>query len=171
MSEVEVRKVSDARDRSLPIFSEFEKVAERVRLNAWKLFSHRGDGEGHALDDWLRAEREICWPAAELTERDDYFKLKVALAGFEPKEIDVTATPTEIMIKAAHEQEDSGEKEDGLKWSEFRSNDVYRRIEFPSAVNTDEITAKFKNGLLQVRAPKHLTPEEAVEKIEFDAPS
>ena len=35
MSQVEVQKVSDKGDRSLPIFSEFEKLAERIRLKAW----------------------------------------------------------------------------------------------------------------------------------------
>ena len=171
MSEVEVKKVSDASDRSLPIFSEFEKIADKIRLQAWKLFSHRGQSEGRALDDWLQAEREVCWPAAELTEHDDKYNLRIALAGFEPDEIKVTATPQEIIIKAAHEQRDSGEEDGGLKWSEFQSNDVYRRVEFPKRVNIDEISAKLRNGLLRITAPRQLTPEEAAEKIEFDVAS
>lgn len=171
MSEIKVAKVASAKDRSHPVFAEFDKIADRIRLKAWKLFSRRGAGEGHALDDWLQAEREFCWPAAELTEHDDKYTLRVALAGFKRKEIEVTATAREVMIKAAHERESSGEEDSGLKWSEFHGNDVFRRVEFPAPVNLDEVTARYRNGMLEIRAPRHLRPEEAVEKIEFDAPS
>ena len=37
-----------------------EPMWEReIRLRAYYLFVGRGKREGHALDDWLRAEREI----------------------------------------------------------------------------------------------------------------
>ena len=33
-------------------------LEEEVRLRAYELFETRGREEGHALDDWLRAEAE-----------------------------------------------------------------------------------------------------------------
>jgi HSP20 family molecular chaperone IbpA len=36
---------------------------------------------------------DISWPAAKLVERDGAFVLEMALAGFEPAEIAVMATP------------------------------------------------------------------------------
>jgi hypothetical protein len=30
-----------------------------IRCRAYELYEQRGRGDGHALDDWLRAEREI----------------------------------------------------------------------------------------------------------------
>lgn len=171
MTQVRVDKVSDDKDRSLPVFTEFEKVADKIRLNAWKLFSRRGAQGGRELDDWLEAERAVCWPTAELKEHDDVYSLKIALAGFEPEEINVTATAGEVLVKAAHEQQTSAEQDDGLRWSEFHSNDVFRRVAFPQAVNLEDVTAKYRNGMLEIRAPRHLSAEEEVEKIEFDAPS
>ena len=85
MSRIEVRKVPEKDDRSLPIFAEFDRLTDEIRMQAYQLFRHRGAREGHALDDWLAAEREVCWPAAELAETGDAFTLKVALAGFEPQ--------------------------------------------------------------------------------------
>jgi HSP20 family molecular chaperone IbpA len=110
MSRLDVQKIPATGDRSLPIFAEFDRLADRIRLQAYNLFSRRGTAEGHALDDWLAAEREVCWPAAELAERDAEFVLSVALAGFQPNDITVTATPREILVKAAHkhEQESTG---------------------------------------------------------------
>jgi hypothetical protein len=32
---------------------------ERIRLRAYEIYEQRGKTEGHALDDWLRAEAEL----------------------------------------------------------------------------------------------------------------
>jgi HSP20 family molecular chaperone IbpA len=174
MSRVEIQKIPESSDRSLPILAEFDKLAERIRVKAYNLFRHRGAGEGQALDDWLAAEREVCWPAAELAEADGQYSLKVALAGFEPDDITVTATPSEIMVKAAHEQRQSGADDAArLKWSEFRSNDVYRRVELPDPIDVDKISASLSNGLLEVTAPKAAARPDAeqAEKIALSTPS
>jgi HSP20 family molecular chaperone IbpA len=96
-----------------------------------------------------------------------------ALAGFGPKEIKITVTPREIMIKAAHKHERSGgDGEAELKWSEFRSNDVFRRVELPADVDVDGISASLNNGLLEITAPKAKGElAESIGEIEFSAPS
>lgn len=170
MSEIEINKVPAEGDRSSPVFEEFDRLADKIRLEAYKLFAHRGAGEGHALDDWLTAERKVCWPSAELAENDGKYTLKVALAGFEPNEIDVTATPSEILIKAGHEHRESGgDENEQLRWSEFRSDDVMRRVELPSAVETDKLSASLKNGLLEITAPKAKAKAKAKTKAKAKA--
>jgi HSP20 family molecular chaperone IbpA len=154
MPELTVQKVPTTEDRSLPIFAEFDRLAERIRLDAYNLFARRGSGDGHALDDWLTAERNLCWPAAKLIERDQKFMLEVTLPGFAASEISLTATPREIMIKANHEHtRKSEEKKSATRWSEFRSDEVFRRIELPSPVDVGKTTASLTNGLLLVVAP------------------
>ena len=32
---------------------------ERIRSRALQLYAERGRGDGHALDDWLRAEKDL----------------------------------------------------------------------------------------------------------------
>jgi HSP20 family protein len=172
MSQVEIKRVSEQGDRSLPIFAEFDHLADRIRLEAYELFAHRGARDGHALDDWLAAEREHSWPAAELTESNGEFTLKVALAGFEPKEIDITATPGEIMVKAGHEHKESGADDKSLlRWSEFQSNDVLRRVELPASVDVDKVKATLANGLLEITVPKEKSGKPVSRKIELSAPS
>jgi HSP20 family protein len=162
MPQLDVQKVRKPNDRTLPIFAEFDQLAERIRMQAYNLFAHRGAGEGHALDDWLTAEREVCWPAAELAEREGDFVLNVALAGFETGDIAVTATPREIIVKAGHEheQKSADKAEPKLRWTEFRSNNVFRRVELPAPVEVEKIAASFENGLLKIVAPK-LQPAES----------
>jgi HSP20 family protein len=157
MADIRIEKVKAAEDRALPVFAEVEQVLDRMRLRAYELFAGRGFEEGHALDDWLAAEHEICWPAAEFVENDADFVLSLALAGFEPDDIAVTATPRELIVKAARktERREPAKAEAGkVRWSEFRSDDVYRRIELPCAVEVEKLSATFRNGLLKVVAPK-----------------
>ena len=149
----------------MPIFAEFDKLADRIRLEAFNLFTRRGTGDGHALDDWLAAEREVCWPSAELTERDNEYALKIALAGFEQGDLAVTATPREIIVKAERKQEQKSTDETKVRWSEFRENSVFRRIELPASVDVQKISANFKNGLLEIVAPKAKAAAKSEAKI------
>lgn len=155
MSKLDVARVPSAEDRNLPIFDEFNEVAKQIRVRAFSLFANRGFHGGNDLEDWLLAEREICWPTAELVEEDDEFEVKVALAGFEPKDISVTATPRELIIKAAHREEHESDDDDvKVHWSEFRRNNVYRRIPLPDDINVKKVTAEFEHGMLEIEAPK-----------------
>lgn len=156
MSRLNVEKVPSTEDKSLPIFAEVEQLATRIRDRAYSLFAGRGFSGGSDFDDWLMAEQEICWPKAELVEDDKVFVVKVALAGFDPKDLAVTATPREIIVKATHEYErkEPDDSETKIRWSEFRSEDVYRRIGLPADIDVDKVDARFQRGLLVVAAPK-----------------
>ncbi len=165
MTDVDVQKVDSTEDRSLSIFSELDDVMDQIRVRAFNLFRNRGFSEGLDLDDWLKAEREVCWPAAELDEDDDEFELKVALAGFKPEEISVTANPRELIVKATHESKHEETEKSAPHWSEFHSNSVYRRVDLPADVDPDKITAKFENGLLEIEAPKAVKAKKRTKKI------
>lgn len=157
MSKLDVEKVPSVTERHLPIFKELNEVAEKIRVRAFNLFADRGFDAGNEVGDWLQAEREICWPSAELVEEDDEYEVKVALAGFDREDIKVTATPRELIVKAerSDKQKKSG-KEDGHKvhWSEFRSNRVYRRIPLPADIDVNKVEAEFEHGMLEIEAPK-----------------
>jgi len=167
MSKPEIQKVPATDDRSLPVFAEFDEIADRIRQRAFDLFSLRGHQHGSTLDDWLAAEREICWPATELKETGKAFKLKVALAGFDGDDITVTASPDELIVKASHgngrEEADDGDEEN-VRWSEFRSAEVFRHIVLPHRIDVDSVTAEFKHGMLKIAAKKAPLPEKDTPK-------
>lgn len=171
MSSIKIQKVSNVEERALPVFTEIDEIMGRIRERAHEFFAGRGGIGEHALDDWLSAEREICWPAAELAERDDAYVLDVSLAGFEPDEITVTATPRELILKAAHkaERKERSAREGEVCWSEFRRSDVYRRVELPLELSVEKITATMRNGVLQIIAPKAATAREAPKTVEISA--
>jgi len=156
MAEVKIQKVPTIEDRELPVFAEMEELLGRIRERAYELAALRGFTEGHALDDWLVAEREFCWPASEFIDEEDRYVLEIALAGFEPGEIELTVTPFELIVRAAHEslREEKLAEQEQVRWSEFASNEVYRRFEFPTEILVDATAASFRNGLLKVAALK-----------------
>ena len=164
MSKPSVEKVASSDDRSLPIFDEFDQVTDRIRKRAYELFNvHRSDLTAD-VDHWLRAEREVCWPGAELCETDEKLTCRVALAGFEAKDIAVTATPAEIIVKATMRHESTADKKSAppeiVCWSDFHYEDVYRRFGLPAEIVVKDVRAEFKDGMLTISAPKAAESED-----------
>jgi HSP20 family protein len=160
MPAVNIQKVKDPSSQNLPVFADIAQRFDAVRQRAHELFESRGGEVGRALDDWFTAERELFgWTAAELSEKGNSYEIQFTLAGFDPKEVQVTATPAEIVVRAAAKEESKGEKGSVL-WSEFGSKDVCRRFELPGPINTDKVTALLDKGVLRVQAPKAVAAKE-----------
>jgi HSP20 family protein len=160
MSQLAVKKVNDAGKKSLPIFEEVARRLEGVERRAFDLFEKRGHELGHDLEDWFKAEREaLGWPASELTEKEGAYEIHIALPGVDVKDVEVTATPTEVIVHASAQEEKKTQKGKVL-WTEFGSRDFYRRFEVPNPINADKVTAKLENGVLRISAPETATPKD-----------
>lgn len=165
MSDVKIERVSADEERTLPVFAEVEQLMESIRRRAFELSSGHGFDPGCALDDWLEAEREICTSEAEFIESDKDYLLDVALPGFDPSDIEVTATPGELIVHARKRTDDKKESAGAkatVRWSRLGSSDVFRRIELASEIDLERISATLKNGILRIIAPKLQRPVEVV---------
>jgi len=164
MSQVAIQRVNAAGKKTLPIFDEIAKHFEAIERRAFDLFEKRGCELGRDVEDWLKAERELMgWPAAELAEKDGAYQMQITLPGFEAKDIEVTATPSEILVHAATKEEKKEEKGNVL-WTEFGSNDVCRRFGVPNPIDVDKVTANLENGVLRVNAPEIAKPKQVAAK-------
>ena len=154
MANVTIQKVENVGSKPLPIFELIEMRMDDVRRRAFRLFEERGYELGHELDDWLKAEHEVFgWPAAELAEKDGKYEAEITLPGFDPNEVQVTATPSEIIVHAETKHEKKIERQN-LLWTEFGSNDVYRRFELPARIDVDKTSATLDKGILHIVAAK-----------------
>jgi HSP20 family molecular chaperone IbpA len=165
MPNITIHKVPSATERTLPVFKELDDLTARTRERAFELYCGRGFAHGHALDDWLAAERELCWPAGELRETIEGYVLSLTLPGFEPDEVAITATPREIIVHAGAKtewKEEAGKEETVVRWSEYRGNDVYRRVEVDQDIDVDKVSATLKNGLLTIVAAKGVAAKRVV---------
>ena len=158
MADIKVQKVEKVDDRRLPVFQQLDQLMDRIQRRAFELFADRGFSHGHDREDWAAAEHEFCWPATELSEQDKNYVLSVALPGFEPAQVSVTATPGELIVHAQARSEQRRDEAAAGKskvlWSEFRSNDVYRRVALAEPIEVSKVTASLGNGLLKIVAAK-----------------
>jgi HSP20 family protein len=154
MSQVAVCKCKEPQTIPQTLLEHMETIADSIRKRAFNMFENRKSEHGFDLDDWLQAERDVVWsPASELVEGKDDFQARVALAGFDAKDVQVTATPEALIIEAekAHTHD---AREGDVRFCEFSSKKLLRRIDLPMAINVDKVTASLDNGMLQVNAPK-----------------
>ena len=153
MSNIAIQKAEDQTRKTLRVFEQIEEQTENVRRRAFELFESRGCEAGRELEDWLQAEREVLnSPAAELAESAQEYDIRVTLAGFDSKDVQVTASPFEIIV---HAKTKSEQKEDSeIVWTEFGSKDVYRRFEVPVSIDPDRVRATLDRGILRIFAAK-----------------
>ncbi|MES3034386.1 MAG: Hsp20 family protein [Gemmatimonadota bacterium] len=153
MSDVRIKAQADG-ERSLPVFQEIDRRLDAVRQRAYDLFSKRGRSGGNDLGDWVTAEREVLgFALGELKDRDGEYEVDLALPGFGAEDVELTATPNELIIHAESSTRRKGSDE-AMVWSEFGSSEVYRRFTLPTSIEADRISAELMNGVLHVHAPK-----------------
>lgn len=158
MSDVRIMCQTDG-ERTLPVFDEIEKRLDAVRARAYELFESRGEAEGSDLDDWIQAERDVLgWSPGGMTDHDGEYEVDFALPGFRADDVELTATPTELIVHAEtrSEKKDSA---DPVVWNELGSSDIYGRIALPTPVYAERVSARLRNGVLTVHAPKYALNE------------
>ncbi|MEQ1949364.1 MAG: Hsp20 family protein [Bryobacteraceae bacterium] len=151
---LEVQRIPDASQAPDSLIEEMRSIAHRIQQRAFELFEGRGGECGRELEDWLQAERDLLGDAAsEMTESEDGFHLKIALPGFDGKDVQVTAMPREVVVEARARHQHEG-IEGGVTHSEFSSSKIFRKFGFAEDIDVDRVTAKLEHGFLDVDAKK-----------------
>lgn len=150
--EVKKGRPEHVRDTVASFFDEVHKVREEIAKRAREIFDSNGI-VGRDLENWLTAEREVLWePSIEVSEKDNRFVTKVAVAGVDPKDLQVQVTPDELLI-AAESKHEHTETKGEVHCCEFATGKLFRRVRFSKRVDPDKSTAQLKNGMLHVITP------------------
>ena len=104
-----------------------------------------GDRSSIATSNWT--------PAVDIKEEDERFVLTADIPGVDPKDIDVTMDEGVLTIKGERKHE-SQEDANGYKLVERSYGSFYRRFSLPDTANAEAVTAKGKDGVLEVFIPK-----------------
>ena len=88
-----------------------------------------------------------------MRETDDAVEITAELPGFEPDEIDVTATDNTITIRAEGET-DQDVSDNGYILHERRIARFERTMPLPDNVDPEAIQASYRNGVLTLSIPK-----------------
>jgi HSP20 family protein len=104
-------------------------------------------------------------PAFDLSENEDEFVVKAELPGVDPKEVDINLTGNLLTIKG-EKKEQSEEKGENFHRVERSYGSFSRSFQLPCEVQKDKVTAKYKDGVLDLRLPKAEEAKRKAFKIE-----
>ena len=87
-------------------------------------------------------------PTANLEDEGDAYVFVVDLPGFEKEDIDLTFREGVLSVRAHTDVEEGSDA-----YRSRRSRRVAKQVPVPKEIVTDEITASYHNGVLEVRLP------------------
>jgi HSP20 family protein len=129
---------------SLPHWMErFEEMLE----NRWPFFP--------ALR-WPEEMAAVKVPPVDVYEEGDALVVKAELPGMKKEEIEVTLTGDLLTLSGKKEKEEKVERKDYHR-VERMAGAFTRSLKLPFEVEVEKVTATFREGVLEIRAPK--TPE------------
>jgi HSP20 family protein len=110
-------------------------------------------GDLWADTDESRAVAGHWVPAVDIREEGDRFVLSADLPGVAAKDLEVTMEAGHLTIKGARKREDEANGE-GYRRTERANGSFYRRFLLPDTADGANISAKSKDGVLEVVIPK-----------------
>lgn len=134
-----------------------------TRYDPWNVLSQFRDEMNRMLEESgtrLPAEADAssvvtsAWtPAVDIKENPDSYVLVADIPGVDPKNIDITMEGGVLTIRGERKHEETEERE-GYRRRERIHGTFYRRFSLPDIADPDKISAKSKNGVLEVTIPK-----------------
>jgi HSP20 family protein len=96
---------------------------------------------------------QLDYSETEVFSKDNYLVYRVALPGIDQKDIDLSVENNVLKITAERKQPNEVKEEDWYARS-FQYGRLERSWTLPKEVNADELSAEFKNGVLEIRVPR-----------------
>ena len=118
----------------------------------------RRDDSAVSAADWR--------PAVDIVEEKARFVLRADLPGVNREAIDVSMEDGFLTITGERAAEDRSEV-DGIERYERVSGRFYRRFSLPETADAEGITARMRDGILQIEIPK--LPEVQPRRIDIEA--
>lgn len=105
-------------------------------------------------------------PRVDIKEAKTEFIIQADIPGVNPADIEISAENGYLIVKGRREAEKTTEQDD-LTRVERQFGEFYRRFSLPDTANTDGITAKSQNGVLQISIPKNETLQPRKIEVEY----
>ena len=121
----------------------------------------RGSQFGNQVEDWLRAEAETLRTApVKITDTKEMVNVSIAAPGFKPEEIEVSVKGNMLIVSGETEEEERKENEETF-YSEWSSDKFLRKLTLPAEVETANVDAQLKDGILTLALKKKAVEEAA----------
>jgi len=127
-------------------------VVSQLQNEINRMFGNLNDGESSsATAGWM--------PAVDVREFADRFELLVDLPGVDPKGVEITLDSGVLTLAGERRDEKStrgeGQEEIQQERVERRLGRFHRRFILPDTVDTENVNATGRNGVLEISIAKH----------------
>ena len=138
-------------------------MIRRVSEDMDRLFDAFGFGRGlfpslgeSASSGYGEGGSSLWAPHIEISERDGKFFVSADLPGVKKEDVNVEITQDAVTIQGQRKQEKTS-SERGFYRSERSYGSFYRTIPLPDGANTENASATFRDGVLQIEidVPQH----------------
>jgi HSP20 family protein len=121
-------------------FSLFRRMTEELD----RITTNEGNGRGNEQSSWM--------PAIEVEQREGKYLIRAELPGLKPDDVNVEVTDDAVVISGERKEERDVER-GGVHVTERRYGQFYRSIPLPDGAQTDQVRARFENGVLEITVP------------------
>ncbi len=101
--------------------------------------------------DWVRRAEEALAPM-DVQETDQGYRVRVALPGVKPEDIDVTVQQNTLTIRGQY-TEDQDKEQGNWVTREISTGSFERSVTFPRPIDPDHIETRYENGILTLTLP------------------
>ena len=131
------------------LFDALEEEMARLWRSPWRIgpwmLGRRPGAMGPVPASWT--------PQVDIYEKDGKLVVKAELPGIEKEDVQVTLEGTDLVIRGERKEEHEV-KEESYYRSERSYGRFYRRIPIAFEATAEQITAAFKDGVLEIAIPK-----------------
>lgn len=117
---------------------------DRIAGRHFGVAGEAGD-DANAVADWA--------PPVDVIEEKDRFVLRADVPGVNPDDIEINMDNGVLSIAGSREREKTEEAR-GLRRLERVSGRFHRRFTLPDSADSENVAAKYVNGILEVTVPK-----------------
>lgn len=99
-------------------------------------------------------EAEATLPAVNIKENAAAFKVEMAVPGFDKKDFKINLDHNVLTIASEKKVENEHKNGEHYTCREYSYQSFSRSFTLPDAANSDKISAKYENGILNIEIPK-----------------
>ena len=117
--------------------------------------------------DFFGEERQVNSCKTDIRDEGERFVLEAELPGFDKKDIKLDINGGFLTLSAERSSENTEKDKDGRYVRRERSYGSYRRSFDLSGINSEQIDAEYKNGILFVNLPKKAVTVPETKRLEI----
>ncbi len=141
-------------DEPIQLIGDLNELNDSVARRAFEIFESNGRLTGRDLADWFQAEGEFLHPLhLEISESPGTVTVRADVPGFKETDLKIKAEPHRVTISGKREAKKESKAGKAI-YSEACSDQIFRQVDLPAAVNVKKLKTTVKDGVLELEMAK-----------------